>query len=67
MECAAMCYATAQLLSLGSSQVVQLCVLCADVCDACAAECEKHDNDHCRKCAKLCKECAKECREINAA
>lgn len=26
--------------------------VCAEICDACAAECDKYDNDHCRACAR---------------
>ena len=36
--------------------------LCARVCDECAAECEKHANEHCRLCAQMCRECAADCR-----
>ena len=28
----------------------------------CAAECEKHDHDHCKLCAQMCRECAADCR-----
>lgn len=64
MECAALCYATAQLMSLGSAQVTRLCVICADACEACAAECSKHDHEHCRECAALCTACANACRAV---
>ncbi|MHB8898378.1 MAG: four-helix bundle copper-binding protein [Thermoguttaceae bacterium] len=33
-------------------------------CDACADECEKHDMEHCRKCAEACRRCAEECRQM---
>src|SRR2546423_145237 len=65
MECAAICYASAQLMSLGSEQTMMLCTLCADLCDACGAECEKHNNEHCRSCALACRTCAEECRKMN--
>src|SRR3954447_7168909 len=39
--------------------------LCARACDASAAECEKHDHEHCKLCAQMCRECAEDCR--NAA
>ena len=64
MECAVMCYATARLLSLGSEKARVICKICADICEACAAECEKHDSDHCRECAAACKACAEECRKM---
>ena len=35
---------------------------CARVCEDCAAECEKHDHEHCKLCAQMCRECAADCR-----
>ena len=67
MECAAICTATATLLSLGSEKSKELCWICADLCMECAEECEKHQMDHCRQCAAACRECAAQCRIIAAA
>jgi hypothetical protein len=39
--------------------------LTARMCDACAAECDRHDHEHCKLCAIMCRECADDCR--NAA
>lgn len=61
MECAAACYAAAQLMSLGSEHAKEMCRLCAKICIACAEECEKHDDEHCRECAAACRKCAAEC------
>ena len=69
MECAAICYASAQLTSLGSDKAKDICRICADICEACAAECEKHAQqgmDHCRECAEACKACTEECRMMAA-
>ena len=69
MECAAICYASAQLMSLGSDKAKEICRICADICEACAAECEKHAQhgmDHCRECAEACRKCAEECRKMAA-
>lgn len=66
MECAAMCYASAQLMSLGSNHAKELCRLCADICEACAAECGKHQHDHCQECAEACRRGAEECRMMAA-
>ena len=35
--------------------------------DACAAECEKHDHEHCKLCAQMCRECAEDCRKAAAS
>lgn len=65
MECAVICYAAAQLMSLGSDQATRICVLCADICEACGTECAQHNNEHCQECARYCKVCADECRRMN--
>ena len=64
MECSAICYAAAQLMSLGSDKAKALCGLCAEICERCAEECGKHENEHCRECAEMCTKCAKECRAM---
>lgn len=66
MECAVTCYATAQLMSLGSDQAKEFCRICAALCENCGAECTKHSNEHCQECANVCKECASECRKMAA-
>lgn len=63
-ECAVICYAAAQLMSLGSEKAKELCSICADMCEQCADECEKHENQHCIECARACRECAAECRKM---
>lgn len=64
LECAAICYAAAQLMSLGSQYARQLCGLCAMICRECADECKMHNNAHCRECAEICMECAEECTQM---
>lgn len=66
MECSALCYAAAQLMSLGSGQAVALCRICAEACDACARECSQHDTEHCKECAEMCTQCAEACRKMAA-
>ena len=34
---------------------------CEEACFACAAECEKHDDEACRACAASCRACATSC------
>ncbi len=38
----------------------------ARICDECAAECAKHDHDHCQACAAACRRCAEVCRKMAA-
>jgi len=44
MECAAICYAAAQLMSLGSEKAKEICTLCAGICETCGNECAKHSH-----------------------
>ena len=66
LDCADICDATANLglRRTGTSEQVlrETLELCARTCDACAAECEKHDHEHCKLCAQMCRECAEDCR-----
>ena len=61
-ECAEMCWIAMAFVSQGSKLMNDLCRRCASACEACAAECEKHDKEHCRRCAEACRQCMKECR-----
>ena len=66
LECAAICSAAAQLMSLGSERAIEICKICADICDTCGEECGSHDNTHCQECSEACKNCAIECRKMAA-
>lgn len=69
LDCADICDATANLglRRTGSNEHVlrEMLELCARTSDACAAECERHEHEHCKLCAQMCRECAEDCR--NAA
>ncbi|MDY7021073.1 MAG: four-helix bundle copper-binding protein [Cyanobacteriota bacterium] len=49
------CRSLAILMVRGSYFIAPLAKACAEICDACANECEKHDMDHCKKCAEACR------------
>ena len=66
VDCAAICWSAAGFMSRGSDFAAELCRVCADVCDACGAECEKHQHmEHCARCADACRRCADECRKMS--
>ena len=69
-DCSDVCEATARLGARrsGSNEAVlkDMLELCARVCDACASECEGHDNPHCQLCAQICRETAEDCRNAAA-
>src|SRR5687768_6228574 len=66
MECAAICIAAAQLMSLGSNRAKDVCIICADICERCGNECRQHHAEHCQRCAEACRVCAEECRRMAA-
>ena len=66
-DCAEACQAAVRAMVRGSESAAAFCRMCADMCDACAAECEKHTHhEHCRICAEACRRCAEECRKMAA-
>jgi hypothetical protein len=67
LECSAMCRTAVLSMQLESNHANAVCQLCADICLACAAECEKHNHKHCRDCAAACRRCAEECMSMAAA
>lgn len=65
-DCADICTLCGRLEARGSKFMGQFMQLCADACDACAVECEKHADHmvHCKACAEACRKCAQECRQM---
>jgi hypothetical protein len=67
LDCADVCEATSRLAvrRAGSNEAALRAMLfaCIEICEICAAECAKHDHEHCRRCADMCRECADDCRE----
>jgi hypothetical protein len=70
MDCADVCTATMRVATrrTGSNEAVIRAMLaaCIKACEICAAECARHDDDHCRRCAEMCRECAEDCRKALA-
>ena len=63
LDCCSVCRGAVELMSRNSIFADSYCRLCADVCAACAEECERHAamHDHCRLCAEACRRCADAC------
>jgi len=59
--CAEICSTTAKVLAFDSSVSEEMVDLCRKICSECAAECEKHDMEHCRHCAGVCRKCEEAC------
>jgi len=64
IDCAAVCRLTAGFTARGSTFAPQVCRLCAEICEACGAECGKHHTEHCQDCAQACLRSAQECRSM---
>ncbi len=62
MDCADVCRTAAVLLARDSKHGKHLLKEVIEICEACVAECSKHEADHCQACAKACRECADACR-----
>ena len=60
-DCAEICRITASFISRDSENIDNFLMLCNEICNTCADECEKHDHDHCKKCAEACNTCAEAC------
>ena len=68
LDCAELCRATAALLARDSEFSDAMIELCADACEACAQECDRHEHmEHCADCAHLCRRCAAKCRGLVGA
>ena len=63
-ECADICQFAVSLLTRDSENAGKILDLCAEICEDCAVECEKHEHDHCLHCAKVCRSCADACKNM---
>ncbi|UII19908.1 four-helix bundle copper-binding protein [Fulvivirga ligni] len=63
-DCATICSLTSAYISRKSEYTEAAIKLCLKVCKDCAAECRKHDHDHCQTCAEKCEACAEACEEF---
>lgn len=61
-DCALACAVSADFMIRGSDLHTRFCEACAEVCLACAAECDKFDED--KMCAEICRRCAESCQKM---
>ncbi len=64
-DCITICQASAELLFRGSESHKITCRACADVCEQCAANCERFDDQEMKACAAKCRECAQMCMQMS--
>lgn len=66
-DCIEICNTAAHFMLRGSQRYAVTCRTCADICEACAADCEKMwDDDVMRQCAEVCRTCAASCHTMAA-
>lgn len=61
IACADVCSTALKLVTSHSQFTSSYLKMCAEVCNACADECSKHDHQHCQECAEACRKCAEAC------
>ena len=66
-DCAKICQLTASFITSHSEHAMHVIKECIEICEQCAAECEKHDHNHCQECARACRECAEACKSYQGA
>lgn len=64
ISCSEVCQVSANLQLVNSDFQHRFCELCANVCKACAAECEKHGGM--AECVKACLDCAESCTQMGS-
>jgi hypothetical protein len=62
-ECEDICRLTGQIVERHSENSHLFLKLCGLICEKCAAESEKHKEEHCMACADACRKCALMCIE----
>lgn len=64
IECAEICKVSSAFMAMNAQHAVNVCELCAAICQKCEQECAMFKDDHCKVCAKECKTCADECNRM---
>ncbi|RAV60128.1 hypothetical protein DIU36_02195 [Mucilaginibacter rubeus] len=67
LDCASVCKAMAEELTLEDIITLHLCQVCAFICNSCGEELERLDGmgiAYCSECSKACYQCAQTCQQI---
>ncbi len=64
IDCSRICNINTDFMLRNSTHYSQTCKVTADICDACANNCEEFDDDFMKDCASICRKCAESCREM---
>lgn len=63
-DCANICRTSAEMMLRQSPYQTDICTLCAKVCEDCAVDCERFDDEFMKQCAEVCRRCAESCKEM---
>lgn len=63
-DCAETCMQLVRSVKRQSVLVPSLLRICDYICQLCAEECGKHEEDACQQCAAACLHCSEACREL---
>jgi len=67
-DCSEICSLSAKFMIRGSEFHTRTCGICAEVCLACALDCERMGEDDMMKaCADVCRRCADTCQKMSVA
>jgi len=64
MDCSKICNTNADFIIRNSPYYPQICGITADMCDECADNCDRFDEDFMKECSAVCRRCAESCREM---
>lgn len=68
MDCAEICQTSANFMIRMSDLHTKTCGVCAEVCERCAKECARFDNDSVmQRCAETCTNCARSCHDMSGS
>jgi len=65
-DCIRICQTSAAFLLSHSTYHTRTCAVCAEICRACAEDCERIDvkDEQMRECAAACRRCAESCERM---
>lgn len=68
-DCADICTVAARLMGRSSQHAAKFCGECAEICLACAEDCERlaGEDPMMKECAETCRTCAKACQQMAGA
>lgn len=66
LDCADICRTSADFMLRHSRHHTLTCSTCAEICEACAVDCDRFEDAFMKECASVCRRCAASCREMAA-